>query len=111
MWMLLARCPDQELDQLIAAFHRGERFMRGVPFNSPGTPIEFDPEWWSQAGLGGNEQRPLLFVRAEYVDRVRVVEKNGLCLPLTDVTIVDRANSAIWRNRLTSPRVGFWSVE
>src|SRR5262245_44147777 len=99
MWTLLARCPDQELDKLIAAFGSGERIARGVPIGAPGMPIEFGSEWWLPAGPGGNDQRPLLFVRVEHADGVRVVGKNGLCLPLTDVTIVDRANSTIWRNR------------
>jgi len=99
MWTLLARCPDEELDQLIAAAGSGERIGRGEPIGAPGTPIEFGSEWWSPA------------VRVEYVDGVRVVEKNGFCLPLTGVTIVDRCNSMIWRNRLSGPRVGFVRVQ
>jgi hypothetical protein len=115
MWTLLMRCPEQEFDQLITAAARGERIFRGEPIGAPGTPIEIGSEWWlpprvlaedAQAGAW----RPLV-VRAEHVDGLRVVERNGLRLPLVDVTIVDRCNSTIWRNRLSSPRVGFVRVE
>jgi hypothetical protein len=114
MWKLLVRCPDQELDQLIAAAARGERVFRGEPIGAPGPPIEFGSEWWLPRMLAEDAQagaRRPLFMRAEHVDGVTVVERNGLRLPLVDVTIVDRCNSTIWRNRLSSPRVGFARVQ
>jgi len=83
---------------VVWALALGELVPRGQPLDAPGVSEEFEWEW-------------LPFVRAEHAEGVLVAERNGLRLPLSDVTIIDRRNSMIWLNRLSGPRIGFRRVE
>jgi hypothetical protein len=101
MWTPLAQCPDKEFDALVAALGEGKLVARGEPIGSAGISVDIGSEWWP----------PRRVVRVEYADGIRMVERNGVCTPLVGVTIVDRVNSTVWQNRISSPRVGFLRIE
>jgi hypothetical protein len=97
MWTLLARCTDEELDGVVEALDRRDLVSRGQPIGAPGMSEEFEWQW-----------KP--FVRVEHAE-CWVVERSGLRLPLTSITIIDRGQSMIWQTRISGPPVGFRRVE
>lgn len=111
MWSLLARCPAEELDDLITALGLRERVTRGQPIDTLSSASE-EFEWdWGLPFIDGEGKWRFPFIRAEHADSICVAERSGLRLPPTGITIVDRRNSMMWLNRLSSPRVGFRRVE